>query len=91
MDQLARHTLRFSAPTHLVVSCAAVAYHAHLQFTHVGLLEQIKIAAGRSGALAAEDARLRLARWMAANPGLTRNVFAHAAMLFCLMSRFVFE
>lgn len=91
LDQLARHSLRFSAPTHLVVSCAAVAYHAHLQFAGPKLLEDIRVASGRTGPVAAEEAQARLAAWMSARPRRTRDVFAHAAMLFTLMGRFVFE
>ncbi|KAL1406153.1 hypothetical protein Q8F55_007837 [Vanrija albida] len=94
LDQLARHTLASAtAPTPLLVSCAALAYHSHLQFTEVGFLDQVKIAAGRAGHDGAQQdaARRTLAGWMRVNHAATRNVFANAAMLSCLMSRFAFD
>lgn len=75
-----------------MVSCAALAYHSHLQFTQTGLLDQIKIAAGRSGSAAAQaEAREAVGQWMHSHPAATRNVFANAALLGCLMRRFNFE
>jgi hypothetical protein len=42
LDQLASHTFHSAAsPTSLLLSCAALAYHAHLQFARVGFLERV--------------------------------------------------
>ncbi|BEJ14002.1 hypothetical protein CspHIS471_0311760 [Cutaneotrichosporon sp. HIS471] len=90
LDQLARHTLRLPAPSALVVSCAAVAYHAHLRFSSARFLDDVKAAAGR-GPGGAEDAQARLGGWMRANPRRTRDVMAHAAMLFVLVGQFSFD
>lgn len=92
LDHLASQTLQSPAPSALLASCAALAYHAHLAFTSPGLLENVKLAAGRSGDARSRDAaRNTLRVWMAERPAQARNVFAHAAMLYCLLSRFTFE
>jgi hypothetical protein len=90
LDQLARHTLRVAVPTHLTVSCAALAYHSQIFFTEVGLMDKIKVAAGRLvvGTQAAQDL---IRTWMKDNPIACRNVFAHSALLFALVRRFPFE
>jgi hypothetical protein len=90
LDQLARHTLR-SAPSPHRVSCAAVAYHAHLRFAAPRLLEDVKAAAGHNGPAVADEARSRLAGWTAAHPRRARDVAAHAGMLLALMAQFSFE
>ncbi|BEI98641.1 hypothetical protein CcaverHIS631_0309400 [Cutaneotrichosporon cavernicola] len=90
LDQLARHTLRLPAPSALVVSCAGVAYHAHLRFSSARFLDDVKAAAGR-GPGSAEDAQARLGGWMRANPRRTRDVMAHAVMLFVLVGQFSFD
>lgn len=91
LDQLARHTLNSPAPTHLAVSCAALAYHAHLHFTDPNLLDQIKLAAGKGSAEIKESARMRISGWIKGNPAAARHVFANAAMLSALMNQFPFE
>ncbi len=93
LDQLAGHALDTpSSLTPLRLSCVALAHHAHLQFTGVGLLDQVKVAAGRSGDAAARDAaRADVAARLRENPAAARSLFAHAAMLRCLLNRFTFE
>jgi hypothetical protein len=93
LDQLARHALASpSSPTALRLSCVALAYHSHLQFTEIGLLDQIKVAAGRSGdASSRNEAQIALTERLRSNPAGSRNIFAHAAMLRCLLNRFTFE
>ncbi|GMK59201.1 hypothetical protein CspeluHIS016_0702160 [Cutaneotrichosporon spelunceum] len=90
LDQLARHTLRAPAPSALVVSCAAVAYHAHLRFASPRFLEDVKAGAGRWPG-GREEAQACLGAWMAANPRGARDVVAHAAMLFALVAQFSFD
>jgi hypothetical protein len=90
LDQLARHTLRVAVPSHLTVSCAGLAYHSQIVFTEVGVLDRIKVAAGRlvvNTAAASET----VTNWMKDNPVACRNVFAHGALLYGLMKRFPFE
>ncbi|CAK9786778.1 unnamed protein product [Cutaneotrichosporon oleaginosum] len=89
LDQLARHALRVP-PTPLSIACAAVAYHAHLRYAAPRFMDDVKMAAGREGPVAAEEARVRLARWMRVQPRRARDVMAHASMLFALMGRFEF-
>lgn len=93
LDQLARHALdSASSPTALRLSCVALAHHSHLQFTEIGLLDQIKVAAGRSGdASSRSEAQIALTERLRSNPAGSRNIFAHAAMLRCLLNRFTFE
>ena len=93
LDQLARHSLNTpSTPTSLRLSCVALAYHSHLQFTRFGLLEQIQIAAGKSGSPEIrEAAQIDVALQLQKSPTVARNIFAHAAMLRCLLNRFTFE
>ncbi|RSH90377.1 hypothetical protein EHS25_000982 [Saitozyma podzolica] len=93
LDQLASHTFHSAAsPTSLLLSCAALAYHAHLQFARVGFLERVKIAAGKSGTAASrEAARVTLSEWINSDVVAARNIFAHAAMLRCLLWRFTFD
>jgi hypothetical protein len=93
LDQLAAYTFNSaSAPSPLLLTCAALAYHSHLQFTRIGFLDQVKIAAGKSGTLQSRaTARQTLSEWINHDRAATRNVFAHGAMLSCLLNRFTFE
>ena len=69
-----------------------MAYHSHLQFTRAGFLDQVKLAAGKLGTYSSRDAaRISITEWLNSNPAGMRNVFAHAAMLRCLVARFTFE
>jgi len=90
LDQLARHTLRVPVPTHLTVSCAALAYHSQMVFTEVGILDRIKVAAGRL-VVNTTQAQEHIRKWMKDRPVAARNVFAHGALLFALTGRFPFE
>lgn len=79
-------------PTPLLISCAALAHHGRLQFTLPGFLQKVKIAAGKSGTM---DSRLSSAQtlswWLNADRVGARRIFAHAAMLACLLTRYTFE
>jgi hypothetical protein len=75
-----------------MVGCAALAYHAHMQFTITGFLDKVKIAAGKSGTSGSkESAKATLVQLINVNHMATRNILAHAAMLTCLLDRFTFE
>lgn len=92
LDQLAGYAIDTpSSLTSLRLSCVALAHHAHLQFTGISLLDQIKVAAGKSGDQAREIAQADVAVRLRENPAAARNIFAHAAMLRCLLNRFTFE
>lgn len=92
LDQLAQYSMDSnSCLTSLRLSCVALAHHSHLQFTETGLLEEIKVSAGKLGDQGREDARINVAARLRANPAGGRNIFAHSAMLLCLLNRFTFE
>ncbi len=80
------------SPTPLLLSCAALAHHSHMQFTRIGLINEGKIAAGKSGSAESRlAARASIAQWVRSDPGGCRNVVAHAGMLSSLLHRFRFE
>lgn len=93
LDNLARHCLaRSHTHTSLMSSCICLAHHSHLQFTKVGFLSDVMIAAGRLGTPASkESARQKLSLWVTGNPAASRNILGHAAILICVLDRFKFE
>lgn len=92
LDQLARHVIDTPASlTTLRLSCVALAHHAYLELTDPGLLGAIKVAAGRSGEQEQQAAQADVTRRLQADPSGARCLFAHAAMLRCLLNRYTFE
>ncbi|KAL1892453.1 hypothetical protein Sste5346_006963 [Sporothrix stenoceras] len=92
LDQLARHVTDTPASlTALRLSCVAVSRHAYLELTDPGLLGAIKVAAGRLGEQEQQAAQVDVARRLKSDPAGARCLFAHAAMLRCLLNRFTFD
>ncbi|CAK7228811.1 hypothetical protein SBRCBS47491_007034 [Sporothrix bragantina] len=92
LDQLARHVIDTPVSlTSLRLSCVALAHHAYLELTDVGLLSTIKVAAGRSGEQEQQAAQADVKRRLQMDPAGARCLFAHAAMLQCLLNRFTFD
>lgn len=92
LDQLASHvTDTPSTLTALRLTCVALSHHAYLELTDPGLLGAIKVAAGRSGEQEQQAAQIDVTRRLQADPVGARRIFAHAAMLRCLLNRFTFE
>ncbi|RSH93054.1 hypothetical protein EHS25_007407 [Saitozyma podzolica] len=93
LDQLARLTLNGAlSPTHLLLSCPSMAYYSHINFTRLGFMEDVRNAAGRGGTTSSmQAARASLAISLSSDPDATRNIVAHAALLYCLISRFKFD
>lgn len=92
LEQIAGSMLRsadnLSAAT---FQCVALAYHSHIQFAIPGFLDEVKVAAGKSGTKASQDAASdRLRRSLAARPVQARAILAHAGMLNGLLSQFMF-
>ncbi|KAL1907179.1 hypothetical protein Sste5344_007130 [Sporothrix stenoceras] len=75
----------------LALSCVAVSRHAYLELTDPGLLGAIKVAAGRLGEQEQQAAQVDVARRLKSDPAGARCLFAHAAMLRCLLNRFTFD
>jgi hypothetical protein len=93
LEQLAQHILRTSS-SHmpLRISCVALSYHSHLSFGGIGLMDKVKVAAGKTGdALRRADARAFFETWMREHPVAAREIFAYAVMLWSLMNRFTSE
>ncbi|ORY26042.1 hypothetical protein BCR39DRAFT_542336 [Naematelia encephala] len=93
LGRIASHTLNLAvSPTPLLMSCSALAHHSHLQFTHPGFIELVKAAAGKSGTMESRiGARQTLEQWINQDRYSARVVFAHAAMLACLLKRYTFD
>ncbi|CAK7236008.1 hypothetical protein SCUCBS95973_009460 [Sporothrix curviconia] len=92
LDQLARHVIDTPASLpSLRLSCVALAHHAYLELTDPGLLSMIKVAAGRSGEQEQQAAQGDVARKLQMDAVGARCLFAHAAMLQCLLNRFTFD
>lgn len=92
LNQLARHVT--DTPASLTaprLSCVALSHHAYLELTDPGLLGAIKVAAGRSGEQEQQAAQTDVSRRLQMDPSGARCLFAHAAMLRCLLNRFTFE
>ncbi len=93
LKRLSTQTLNSALPpTSLMISCTALYYHSHMQFTFLGFLQVVKIAAGKSGtATSRAAARTTLSQWVNGDVVGARQVFANAAMLSCLLLRYTFE
>ena len=79
-------------PTPLIISCAALASHAHLQFTRLGFIELVKAAAGKGGSFESKsDAQQTLMAWINSNGIGARRIAAYAGVLSNLLTRHTFE
>lgn len=93
LSRIAGHTLNIAkTATPLLISCSALHHHCCLQFAFPGLLQKLKVAAGKSGTLDSQlEARQVLKTWINVDPYTSRVVFAHSAMLACLLKRYTFD
>jgi hypothetical protein len=74
------------------MSCTALAYHAHLQVGHPGLLDLVKLAAGKSGSPTDRyTAGDRLCTLLMTDARLARGLLAYSTLLRCLCTRHTFE
>ena len=79
-------------PNSLIVSVSALCHLAHIQFTWPGSLDNIKIAAGKSGTENSKtDARLWLSARISEDLVGARSILIHAGQLSALLMRFTFE
>lgn len=79
-------------PKPLLISCAALANHAHLQFTRLGFIELVKIAAGKRGSHESKrTAQQELLSWINSDFVGVRRITAYAGMLSNLLGRHTFE
>ncbi|KAJ5963060.1 hypothetical protein N7481_013365 [Penicillium waksmanii] len=93
LDQLAVcfHFLPY-IPTPPLVSVSALSHLGHLQFTWTGFLDEVKIAAGKSGT---EESKLNARSWLSSRISDdiigARSILVHAGRLNALLIRFTFE
>ncbi|OAQ75458.1 fungal transcriptional regulatory protein [Purpureocillium lilacinum] len=93
LDQLSAssHSLP-NKPNSLIVSVSALSHLGHMQFTWPGFLNNVKIAAGKSGT---EESKQDARSWVRArideDPIGTRSILAQAGQLSTLLSRFTFD
>ncbi|KAJ6443388.1 Heat Labile Enterotoxin Type Iib [Purpureocillium lavendulum] len=93
LDQLSTssHSLP-NKPNSLIVSVSALSHLGHMQFTWPGFLNNVKIAAGKSGT---EESKSDARSWVRArieeDPVGMRSILAQAGQLSSLLSRFTFE
>jgi hypothetical protein len=79
-------------PDSLIVSVSALSHLGHIQFTWPGFLDNIKIAAGKSGTENSKnEARLWLSARISEDPVSARSILVHAGQLSALLMRFTFE
>ena len=79
-------------PNSLLVSVSAFSHLSHIQFTWPGFLENIKIAAGKSGTEASKrDARSWLSSRISEDQVSAREILVHAGQLSSLLMRYTFE
>lgn len=93
LDQLSAcfHFLSY-IPNSLLVSVSALSHLGHIQFTWLGFLDKVKIAAGKSGTdTSKRDARGWLSARINEDPIRARSILLHAGQLNSLISRFTFE
>lgn len=93
LDQLSAssHSLP-NKPNSLIVSVSALSHLGHMQFTWPGFLNNVKIAAGKSGTEESkQDARSWVRARIEEDPIGTRSILAQAGQLSTLLSRFTFE
>ncbi|PWI75924.1 C6 and C2H2 transcription factor [Purpureocillium lilacinum] len=93
LDQLSAssHSLP-NKPNSLIVSFSALSHLGHMQFTWPGFLNNVKIAAGKSGTEESkQDARSWVRARIEEDPIGTRSILAHAGQLSTLLSRFTFD
>lgn len=93
LDQLSDSSSTTSCvPRSLVISVSALSHMSHIQFTWLGFLENVKIAAGKSGTdNSRSDAALWLSNKIAEDEVDARLILAHAAGLSSLLLRYTFE
>lgn len=93
LDQLSDScSITSCLPNSLIVSVSALSHLSHIQFTWPGFLENIKIAAGKSGTeTSKEDARLWLSAKIAEDQVSARSILVHAGQLSSLLLRYTFE
>lgn len=79
-------------PNSLIVSVSALSHLSHIQFIWPGFIENIKIAAGKSGTeTSKKDARLWLSTRIDQDQVGSRSILAHAGQLTSLILRYTFE
>jgi hypothetical protein len=79
-------------PNSLIVSVSALSHLGRIQFTWPGFLENIKIAAGKSGTENSKNgARAWLSARIAEDPVNARSILVHAGQISALLMRFTFE
>lgn len=93
LDQLSIYCHGLShMPNSLIVSVSALSHLAHIQFTWPAFLNNIKVAAGKSGTEESKaDARSWLRTHIADDPMGARSILVHAGQLSALLLRFTFE
>ncbi|KIM99147.1 hypothetical protein OIDMADRAFT_56312 [Oidiodendron maius Zn] len=93
LDQLSDSCNTVSCmPNSLIVSVSALSHLGHVQFTWPGFLENIKIAAGKSGTEASKgEARSWLSSRILDDPVNARAILVHAGQLTSLLARFTFD
>ncbi|KZO90459.1 hypothetical protein CALVIDRAFT_490418 [Calocera viscosa TUFC12733] len=79
-------------PNALIVSVSALAHVGRIQFTWPRFLDNVKVAAGKSGTETSKSqARTWLSGHMAEDPVRTRSIIVHAGRLNALLLRFRFD
>lgn len=74
------------------MSVSALSHLGHIQFTWPGFLDNLKIAAGKSGTeKSKKDARSWLSARISEEPASARSILVHAGQLSALLMRFTFE
>ncbi|KAH8805434.1 fungal transcriptional regulatory protein [Xylogone sp. PMI_703] len=93
LDQLSDSCSTASCiPNALIVSVSALSHLSHIQFTWPGFLENIKIAAGKSGTEASKcDARSWLSSRISEDQISARAILVHAGQLNSLLIRYTFD
>ncbi|KAL1962696.1 hypothetical protein VTN77DRAFT_9240 [Rasamsonia byssochlamydoides] len=93
LDQLSASCYSLSCmPNSLIVSVSALSHLGHIQFTWSGFLDNIKIAAGKSGTEESKrDARAWLSARISEDPVSARSILVHAGQLSALLTRFPFD
>jgi hypothetical protein len=75
-----------------MVNVSALSHLGHIQFSWSGFLDNLKVAAGKSGTDdSKQEARSWLTTHISKDPMVARSVLVHAGQLTALLVRFPFE
>ncbi|OAQ61102.1 fungal transcriptional regulatory protein [Pochonia chlamydosporia 170] len=79
-------------PNALILSVTALSHLGHIQFTWPNFLQNIKVAAGKSGT---DESKADAREWIQARieeePVITRSILVQAGQLSTLLSRYIFD